>query len=102
MDVYYSPEKFDLVPVGEIYMHEPDYDFDIIAVWRHIGSGDVYWARDSGCSCPSPFEDYNSLEKLTRLTSANLDEFTREVLECSYEQGEAFSLLRKVDKALRG
>lgn len=101
MDVYYSPEKFDLTPVGEIYMHEPNYDFDIIAVWRHNATGDVYYARDMGCSCPSPFEDYRSIEQLTRLSSETMDEFIREIREC-YQPDESRDLLRKVRKALRG
>ena len=45
---YYYPEKFDLVPVGEIEMSEPCYSFDTVVVWRHTPTGDVYTARDSG------------------------------------------------------
>ena len=46
-NVYYNPEKFDLVPVGEIEMYEPNYSFDTIVVWRHTPTGDLYWARDA-------------------------------------------------------
>jgi hypothetical protein len=63
-DVYYQPEAFDLVPVAELALTEPDYSFDIVMVWRHTPTGELYWAQDSGCSCPSPFEDYTSLDKL--------------------------------------
>ena len=100
-DPYYQPEKFDLEKVGEIDMYEPNYDFDIIAVWRHIETNEVYWARDSGCSCPSPFEDYHSLDDLTKLVSANFDEFEREVKTC-YRPDDARDLLRKVRKIMRG
>lgn len=100
-DVYYNPEKYDLTPVGEIYMSEPCWDFDIVAVWQHTPTGDLYWGRDMGCSCPSPFEDYRSLDKLTKLSSGNLAEFAQELRGC-YKQDDANDLLRKVRKALRG
>jgi hypothetical protein len=99
-DVYYQPEKFDLVPLGQIDMHEPNYDFDIVAVWRHAPTGELYWARDSGCSCPSPFEDYTSLDKLTKLSPEGYEEFKRETESC-YQPGERATLLRKVRDALR-
>ena len=28
-------------------------------VWREKDGAKMYTARDSGCSCPVPFEDYN-------------------------------------------
>jgi len=62
-DPYYQPEKFDLVPVAEIDYSDGNYCFDIRVVWKH-SSGDFYTMRDSGCSCPSPFEDYTKLEDL--------------------------------------
>lgn len=45
--------------VDEIYMREPDYDFDIVRVMKD-DKGNHYWGRDSGCSCPTPFEDFKS------------------------------------------
>jgi hypothetical protein len=99
-DVYYQPEKFDLAPVGEVEMSEPDYSFDIVAVWRHTPTGDLYWARDSGCSCPSPFEDYTSLGDLTKLSPEGYEEFVRETKSC-YRPAERAALLRKVRRALR-
>lgn len=41
-----------------------DYSFDILCFWA-TEDGRVFTASDSGCSCPSPFEDY---------TGATLDE----------------------------
>ncbi len=64
MSVYYSPGKHGLKQVVEVNLSEPDYSFDLLVVWKHEESGKLYWAQDSGCSCPSPFEDYNSLESL--------------------------------------
>ena len=67
-NVYNTPEKYGLVIVAEA-AKEPCYDFDMVVVFRHEDTGHLYWAADSGCSCPSPFEDYHSLDSLTRLTS---------------------------------
>ena len=64
VNVYYNPEKFGLRIVGEIEWSIPCYSFDMTVVWQHINSGQFYWASDSGCSCPSPFESHgmDSLE----------------------------------------
>jgi hypothetical protein len=70
-DVYFQPEKFDLKPIGELEISEPDWSFDTVVAWIHTPTGDVYWAHDSGCSCPSPFEDYTDLVKLTKLSTEN-------------------------------
>ena len=62
-NVYYSPEAFELKLIGEVDLSEPDYSFDILAVWK--GESGYYLATDSGCSCPSPFENYNTVDDLT-------------------------------------
>lgn len=62
-DVYYQPERFGLTVVAEIDYSSGIYEFDFRVVWRH-SSGLVLTARDAGCSCPSPFETYTSLEEV--------------------------------------
>ena len=76
-DVYSQPEKFGLKLVAEIDYSDKDYQFDTRAVWLHE-SGKLYTARDSGCSCPSPFEDYTSLEKLDIVNIVELERETQE------------------------
>lgn len=64
-NIYYNPEKFGLETVAEIeYADELD-GYDTRVVWKNK-SGDMFTARDSGCSCPIPFEDYNrgNIDKL--------------------------------------
>jgi len=41
------------------------YEFDILCFWV-TKDGRVYTAQDSGCSCPTPFEDYcdNDVESI--------------------------------------
>ena len=63
-NIYYNPEHFGLSVVAEIDYSDGCYQFDYRMVWRHNETGKLYTARDSGCSCPSPFEDYNSIESL--------------------------------------
>lgn len=56
-NIYYSPEKFGLETVGDIDFDD-DYGFDIFVVWRETATGRLGYGEDSGCSCPSPFEDF--------------------------------------------
>lgn len=62
-DAYYQPEALALEPIAEIDYSDGCYQFDIRMVWRHE-DGTLYTMRDAGCSCPSPFEDYTTLESL--------------------------------------
>ncbi|WP_353707259.1 hypothetical protein ABRQ22_14730 [Cellulosimicrobium sp. ES-005] len=43
--------------LGTIQWGEASYDFNQTAVFRHKDTGTLFIASDSGCSCPSPFED---------------------------------------------
>ena len=71
MTVYYSPEDFDLTTIGEISWDDEPYAFDLTVVWKDK-DGNLYWASDSGCSCPSPFEDFTSKDQLE---TGNLQDF---------------------------
>lgn len=62
-NVYYDPEEFGLTLLGETDLAEPDYSFDLLAVWK--GEKGYYLATDSGCSCPTPFENYDGISDLT-------------------------------------
>lgn len=62
---YYNPEVFGLRVIAEIEWYEPCYSFDTTVVWKHDASGKYYFASDSGCSCPSPFEDYDELDDIS-------------------------------------
>lgn len=104
--LYYSPEKFGLRVVGELEDPLSCYDFDTLVVWQHE-DGRILWGVDSGCSCPSPFEDYD-VSDLYELTTANWPTFARTVdMHCvDNHRGElpsSFSadktdLLRKVSE----
>lgn len=57
-DISSDPEYFGLEHVTEFELREPDYSFDTFSLWYHPDECKYYWAEDSGCSCPSPFEDF--------------------------------------------
>lgn len=98
MNPYYNPEELGLEVVT--YLEDPGacYDFDMFAIWFHPEQKVFYYAQDSGCSCPSPFEDYTSLESLTKLDPENVQDyldFLKDLEEfCSYRDPE----LLKADK----
>ena len=100
-NVYYNPDKHGLEVVADLELYEQDYSFDTVVAWRHVESGDVYWAHDSGCSCPSPFEDYNSIESLTKLSFENYWELEIATDHC-YQPNARADFLRKVALALDG
>jgi hypothetical protein len=45
------------------------YDFDTTVILKK--DGNFFWAYDSGCSCPTPFEGYNHEGMLERLNSSS-------------------------------
>jgi len=55
-NLYSSPEKHGLTTVGEIEWGYGDYSFDLTVVWK-TADGKFLYAEDSGCSCPSPFDE---------------------------------------------
>lgn len=78
-DVYYQPEAFGLTILGTIERYEPDYSFDFVVVFLHE-DGRIFAGQDSGCSCPSPFEDFTSLDKLDKIDGwAELDQWLKEL-----------------------
>lgn len=72
-DPYSSPEKHGLVIVYT--MNEPglSYEFNEVVLWRRTDDGKLFWAHDSGCSCPSPFENYSGVADLSPLPETASD-----------------------------
>lgn len=81
-NVYYNPEAFGLTPIGEVEFSSGSYEFDTLVLWRSE-QGTVYYAHDSGCSCPTPFDGYTALTDLDVLpTIKALDDFYRTEDDC--------------------
>lgn len=85
-NIYSEPEKFGLEIVGEIE-DEPDYSFDMFVVWKD-NKGSLYYGQDSGCSCPSPFENIESVSELEKIDKNNFDVFETAVMRFNKEYSE--------------
>lgn len=70
MNLYTDPHKFGLTPIQEIDWSDGCYVFNITAIYQNPHTGKLYYAEDSGCSCPTPFEN-QGLTDLTEITSLN-------------------------------
>lgn len=68
MNIYYSPEKYGLTSVKDVEWRDEGYEFCLTALWKSQ-EGRFFVASDSGCSCPSPFEDYSSVDQLAEVKS---------------------------------
>jgi hypothetical protein len=73
---YYNPEKCGLRLIDSISHTDEPYEFDITCVWQDIETGRYYTAHDSGCSCPTPFEDFKFLSDLTEIPSHEVKRIT--------------------------
>jgi len=71
MNIYYNPEKYNLVTVAEIEYSDHMYQFDTRVVWQDTSTRKLWTMRDSGCSCPTPFEDY-SRDNIDRFSYAEI------------------------------
>lgn len=55
MNVYYNPEDYGLEIVRSVNVAD-GWDFDLLVVWVSLDGSRLYYAHDSGCSCPTPFD----------------------------------------------
>lgn len=71
---YYSPEKCGLKVIDSIE-GGLSYEFDMVVVWQDLKSKKYYWGSDSGCSCPTPFEDVHRMSDLATLNVTHFKTF---------------------------
>lgn len=64
----YNPSSCGLVLIDSLD-HADSYEFNTDVIFKDIETGALYYAHDSGCSCPTPFEDVNSLSCMEIITS---------------------------------
>ena len=89
---YYNPELFGLEIVAELNPFL-SYEFDMVVVWKDK-EGNLFWAADAGCSCPTPFEDYTSVELLNKFNYEDIKQAVKERYGPS--EAEKRDFLRKV------
>lgn len=101
MSLYDSPEKYGLEIVAELSDNNLSYEYDITVVWKDDANR-VFWAADSGCSCPTPFEDYRSLDDVHEITLDAWDTFFAVLSSCTqYDAGDRTQTLSRVSAILR-
>lgn len=107
MNIYYAPEEFGLEVVSMI--EDPgSYEFNMFVVWKDK-KGNLYYDEDSGCSCPSPFENVQGVEQLTRIDKNHFDVFEDAVNKFNKEYNkhasptadERHQLIEKVKELLK-
>lgn len=93
---YYSPERCGL-EIFESIDTAGSYEFDMFVVWKKLDDNTLWWDTDSGCSCPSPFDDHgHDLKPITEetwhgfkealknhynITKSDINDITRKVKE---------------------
>ncbi len=88
---YYSPEQFGLEILFDIDT-AGSYEFDMFVIWERKSDRTIWWATDSGCSCPTPFDDCD-LSEITTDTYYNFKQalenhsgISREdIVKCEYK-----------------
>lgn len=71
-NIYYHPENCGLTIFDQIDT-DRDYGFDMFIIFLKEDDT-LWWATDSGCSCPTPFENINEND-LSPITLNNFDNF---------------------------
>ena len=84
-NIYYNPEKCGLELVA-VLDADLSWEFDMVLCLRDLETKKLYLASDSGCSCPTPFEDFRSLSDLTPIE--NIDQ-VREATNKDYASWSA-------------
>jgi hypothetical protein len=95
-NLYYAPQTWGLELVGEIEYSSGSYEFDTRIILKDA-DGKFFMARDSGCSCPTPFEDFESLSDLETPTIAFLMNEVSKEME-SYSQTSLQEAQQVIDR----
>jgi hypothetical protein len=101
MSLYYG-DSANVETVGSVDVGE-QWEFNILLVLKDKSTGKLYYGTDAGCSCPVPFEGYESAADLQEITNANaFAQFARNwVSGHSYSDREAVeSIIRSVRRRM--
>lgn len=72
MNISYDPEGFGVKQIDQFDLSSGAYEFDYVTVWQSLTDKRTFYiGSDSGCSCPSPYDDVLNLEDLERLDPDN-------------------------------
>ena len=84
-NIYDDADKFGLELFEEINDDHADYTFDDFVIWKRLTDGALLYGTDSGCSCPSPFEEQTAAS-LTKITSIEQLELAIEEYRKNYNE----------------
>jgi hypothetical protein len=105
MNIYYDPEKHGLELIHTLDEDNLSYEFNTIAIFRATETGKLYYAHSSGCSCPTPFEEYHYASAddndLSEIRHENMDSFINTVENFPVSIDERQDAIRAVRKHLR-
>lgn len=103
--IYSEPERYGFEEIGEVEWKPGDYGFDTTVVWIETATGKIFAGTDSGCSCPRPFEDIESIEDLTEITKPmELIKYLADVQkekDADHATGDVGELIMKVSQRMR-
>jgi hypothetical protein len=90
--VYYAPEAYGLTTVAAMdWDHEP-YQFNLTVVFADA-EGRLWFGSDSGCSCPTPFENVGELDRLFSVADLEAEASRRgKSLDRDFERAVAAAL----------
>lgn len=94
---YHNPANCGLEILAVAEDDEP-WQFDLLVLWRDLDSGRFFVGADSGCSCPSPFEDVRSVADLSEVRTQ--DDALAGAMLSSYTADSVASFMRAVKENL--
>lgn len=98
---YYSPEKCGL-EIFECIDTAGSYEFDMFVIWRKLDDNTLWWDTDSGCSCPSPFDNGDHGHDLKPITEDTLYNFNEALKNhCDITQSDINKISLKVKDYLK-
>lgn len=98
---YYSPEKCGL-EIFESIDTADSYEFDMFVIWKKLDDNTLWWDTDSGCSCPSPFDNGDNGHDLKPITEETWHGFKEALKNHSrIEQGDINNITKKVKDYLK-
>jgi hypothetical protein len=70
-------ERFGLSPVASFDDPKASYSFDSFEIYKRDSDGALFYATDSGCSCPTPFKAsrFGTIDALGRITPNSWGQF---------------------------
>ncbi len=104
-NVYYNPADCGISVFEVLDESNLSYEFNTLLVVEEISSKRLFYCQSSGCSCPTPFEEFyfrngddNDLEEIKQ---ENIEQFISSVDSFPVTSDERQELIRKVKNHLK-